>query len=610
MQTSKTLISGAKRLADFRKENDAGVILQHCHNHQHVVIRWQVGVGKSYNMDLVIETAIRQEKYDLVLVMAPTRKIIDERKFIQKPPKDIEVINIRPRPVNLCGEERNKAWQAYEARNLGHLGKRHCCELCPKRAECFWPSQYGKDLQNKQVAFATQAHLEHNPYFITHVKQQAKAERVLVIFDEANVSLANYSRTLSPTSIQQLIEATDQSDISQKRKATLRHYLNCLLSAPSEDLQDTSAWHFPRIDANEMTQILTVGDAIFGESFHNIIYDLQAFGYSMAESREKLPNGDIHFPAPPFTSDSDVLLYSGTTHLSILKMRLGIDFYSPYDNYEFKGEGTTWLNLASATGASSNFIKNAPQILDVFTQLTIQRIREGKRVLLVSKKDHVGYCVKAMNQMLVEQGVNDIRVVHGEHYAENPDITLVPVIHYGVIGINQFEEFDCCYCLNSYYIPEDVLSDSIQDLRADSERIDVAITYSKKPRRRYGVVADDKHRFTDVAEVVNPMLQTLEMGCVVQAVGRVRPFTKTREVITYQSNDPLGTTYDIEFSNLAELREHFGLATKRTRSSNSTADNVMALSAKNLKQAEIAKQLGISVRTVRRYQSKDVAYPN
>jgi DNA-binding CsgD family transcriptional regulator len=30
----------------------------------------------------------------------------------------------------------------------------------------------------------------------------------------------------------------------------------------------------------------------------------------------------------------------------------------------------------------------------------------------------------------------------------------------------------------------------------------------------------------------------------------------------------------------------------------------MALSAKNLKQAEIAKQLGISVRTVRRYQSK------
>ncbi|WP_261894929.1 helix-turn-helix transcriptional regulator [Vibrio cyclitrophicus] len=604
MTGDNQLIDEAEGLVNFRLKESAEVILQHCLEHQNVVVNWQVGVGKSYNMDQVIEAAIRQGHYDLVIVMAPTRKIIDERKFIVNPPNDIEVINIRPRPANLCGEERNKIWQSYEARNLSHLGKRHCCDLCPKRSECFWPSQYGKDLQGKQVVFATQTHLERNPYFITHVKQQSNASKVLVIFDEANVSLANYSRTITVSSIRQLMEATSKSDVSSKRKSVISHYLSCLLDAPSEDLQDANAWHFPRLDANDMTKSLTIGDEIFGDSFHNIIYDLQAFGYSSAESREKLPNGDIRFPASPFTSTSDVLLYSGTTHLSILKMRLGIDFYSPYDNYEFKGEGTTWLNLASATGASSNFIKNSPQILDVFTQLTIQRIREGKRVLLVSKKDHVGYCVKAMNQMLVEQGVNDIRVVHGEHYVENPDITVVPIIHYGVIGINQFEGFDCCYCLNSYYVPEDVLSDSIQDLRADSERIDVAITYSKKPRRRYGVVADDKHRFTDVAEAVNPMLQTLEMGCVVQAVGRVRPFTKTREVITYQSNDPLGTTYDIEFSNLAELREHFGLATKRTRSSNSTADNVMALSAKNLKQAEIAKQLGISVRTVRRYQSK------
>ena len=603
MTGDNQLIDEAEGLVNFRLKESAEVILQHCLEHQNVVVNWQVGVGKSYNMDQVLEAAIRQGQYDLVIVMAPTRKIIDERKFIVNPPNDIEVINIRPRPVNLCGEERNKVWQSYEARNLSHLGKRHCCDLCPKRSECFWPSQYGKDLQGKQVVFATQTHLERNPYFITHVKQQSNARKVLVIFDEANVSLANYSRTITVSSIRQLMEATSKSDVSSKHKSVISHYLSCLLDAPSEDLQDKNAWHFPRLSTNDMTQILTIGDEIFGDSFHNIIYDLQAFGDSSAESREKLPNGDIRFPASPLTSTSDVLLYSGTSHLSILKMRLGIDFYSPYDNYEFKGEGTTWLNLASATGASSNFIKNEPQILDAFTQLTILRIREGKRILLVSKKSHVGYCVKAMNQMLVEQGVNDIRVVHGEHYVENPDITLVPVIHYGVIGINQFEEFDCCYCLNSYYVKQGTLSDSIQDLRADSERIDVAITYSKKPRRRYGVVADDKYRFTDVAEVVNPMLQTLEMGCVIQAVGRVRPFTKTREVITFQSNDPLGTTYDKEFSNLAELRKHFGLATKRTRSSHSTADNVRALSAKSLKQAEIAEQLGISVRTVRRHQS-------
>ncbi|OCH13153.1 hypothetical protein A6E05_08455 [Aliivibrio sp. 1S165] len=607
MSTTKKLISGAECLANFRQSNCAEIILQHCLEYENTAVSWQVGVGKSYNMDEVIEAAIRQEIYDLVIVMTPTRSIIDERKFITNPPADIEVINIRPRPAELCGKERNQVWEKYEARNLAHLGKRHCCELCPKCSECFWPSQYGKALQGKQVVFATQAHLEHNPYFIAHIKQMTSAEKVLVIFDEANVSLADYSRIITLDSIRQLVDATERSDVSKKRKAEIANYLGCLTNAPSEDLQDVYAWAFPRLGVNEMTQILTCGDELFGDSFHNIIYDLQAFGYSSAESREKLPNGDIRFPASPFTSESHVLLYSGTTHLSILKMRLGIEFHSPYDNYEFKGEGTTWLNLASSIGASTNFKKNAPQILDAFLQLSMQRIKSGKRVLLVSKKEHVDLCIDTLNQMLVEQNVNDIRVVHGEHYAESSDLTLVPVIHYGVIGINQYEEFDCCYCLNSYYVTEKILSDSIQGLRADSERIEVAITYSKKPRRRYGVVADNRHQFTDVAEVVNPMLQTLEMGCVVQAVGRVRPFTKTREVITFQSNDALGTTYGKEFSNLAELREHFGITTKRTRSSNSKADSVMALSAKNLKQAEIAKQLGISARQVRRYLQQSAA---
>lgn len=604
MSAEKLLISGGNALTNFRKTNCAEMILQHFNKHNQVLICWQVGVGKSYNMDQVVETAIRQNYYDLVIVMPPTRKIIDERMFIKNPPSDIKVVNIRPRPTNECGKERNQLWATYEARNLGQLGKRNCCESCTKYAKCFWPSQYGQALQGNQVVFATQAHLKHNPNFIAHVKEQTNAERVLVIFDEANISLANYSRTLTSSSVSQLMEATDKSAISNKRKIEIKHYLMCLLAAPSEDLQDATAWLFPRLSTNEMTKILTIGDKIYGDSFHNIIYDLQAFGYSSADSREKLSNDEIRFPASPFTSASDVLLYSGTTHPAILKMRLGVDFYSPYANYEFKGEGTTWMNIASSIGASSHFVKNAPQILDVFLQLIIQRVQGGKRVLLVSKKDHVGYCVATMNQMLTEQGIHHIRIIHGEHYVERSDVILIPVIHYGVIGINQYEEFDCCYCLNSYYVTEKVLSHSIQDLRPDSERIDVNIAYSKKPRRRNGVVANDQYLFTDVAAVVDPMLQTLEMGTVVQAVGRVRPFTKSREIITFQSNDALASSYDKDFSSLEELRKFFGLATKRTRTSNSTADEVMALTAENLKQADIAKQLGISVRTVRRYQSK------
>lgn len=227
----KQIISGATGLANFRQSNNDNVILQHCRDYRNVHIGWQVGVGKSHNMDQVTETAIRSGTYDLVIVMTPTRSIIDERKFITNPPADIEVINIRPRPTELCGKERNQAWEKYEARNLAQLGKRHCCELCPRRSECFWPSQYGKDLQGKQVVFAAQAHLEHNPHFIAHIKQMTSAEKVLVIFDEAKVSLADYSRIITLDSIRQLIDATKRSDVSKKRKAEIAHYLGCLICA-------------------------------------------------------------------------------------------------------------------------------------------------------------------------------------------------------------------------------------------------------------------------------------------------------------------------------------------------------------------------------------------
>ena len=71
MTGDNQLIDEAEGLVNFRLKESAEVILQHSLEHQNVVVNWQVGVGKSYNMDQVIEAAIRQGHYDLVIVMAP-----------------------------------------------------------------------------------------------------------------------------------------------------------------------------------------------------------------------------------------------------------------------------------------------------------------------------------------------------------------------------------------------------------------------------------------------------------------------------------------------------------------------------------------------------------
>ncbi|KGK21516.1 hypothetical protein DC58_16240 [Vibrio navarrensis] len=600
---SPVIISGAESLAEFRFNNGPQAMLEMLAQHHYVLNDWMVGVGKSYQLDQLTTLALESNVYDCVIVSAPTRKILEEREPLQSPPADIKVVNIQPRPSKLCGETRDLSWKDYERRNLGMLGKKHICALCPNKDKCFWPDQYGKNLDGAKIVYATQSHFVRNPYFIQHIVTMAKASNALVIFDEANVSLNHYSRTISPISIEQTLEAVQESRLSDYIKGALTHYLECLRQASTEELRDISAWRCPAIFPDQMTQITSIGDRMFGDRFINILYDLQSFGASEAESREKLADGSIHFPAPPVNAGFDTVLYSGTTYPDILKLKLGMDFYSPYSHIEFRGKSTVWHNIASSIGTATNFKKNSPQILDTFAQLTLQRVREGKRVLLVSKQKHVDHCVSMLNQYLAEEGVRDVRVVPASAYAECDDMTLVPMIHYGVIGINQFEEFDCCYCLNSYYVTQDILNNAIQELRAEDERIDVAIASTDNPRRRHGVITDQKYRYSDVAKVVNPMLQTLEMGVVIQAIGRVRPFTKSREIITFQNNDAPKSGYDHEYSNLEQLRKHFGLKSKQSRTSATLSEQINQMIADGFKQQEIASTLGISTRTVRRHKA-------
>lgn len=600
MTTTFNNIIGAQALDDFRANNGGSEIISKLKKNKNILVNWAVGVGKSFNMDSVINTAITEEHYDLVIVLLPTRALIDERKFIKKPPAGIQVTNIRPRPFEQCGEERNTIWADYEKRGLGPLGKKTVCELCPKSADCFWPTQYGKKLRSSKVIFATQAHLKNNPNFISFIQEQSRAKDALVIFDEAIVSLTTYNRIITHEHLAQFLFIISKSRMKPERKNSWAKFLDILINAETSDLRVPNVWNVPALFPSDMRELLTIGVRSFGDDFRNIAYDLTAFNHSPLDAREKL-NGDLQFPATPFLANNDVLLYSGTTDPRILNMRLGLDFTNPYEHYYFKGKDTRWLNIASSLATSSNFKKNSAQILDFFLELILRRVEEGKQILLISKKKLTTFCITALNGMLLAQGYTEIQVVHGDEYDSDSSYQQIPIIHYGVIGINKFEHFDCVYCLNSYYISPEILSDSIQDMRATDERIDLEIKLTHNPRRRYAQVADPKYRYTDVASVVNPMLSSLEMGTVIQAIGRVRPFTYSREVITFQNAAVPAYPYDQEFSNLDEARQHFGIKTNRERKTLKQYENIQTLKSQGLKQKEIAEKLQLSTRTVRRY---------
>ncbi len=150
-----------------------------------VLVQLPIGVGKSVWMDKITVDALERREYDGVIVLLPTRKLIDERAPLHNPPDGIHVVNIRPRPRRRCGTTRNDKWLSYESTDSAALGREKICRVCPRRKGCFWPEQY-RNLEGAQIIYATQKHLERSPSFIHQLQMWAGADRCLVLLDESN----------------------------------------------------------------------------------------------------------------------------------------------------------------------------------------------------------------------------------------------------------------------------------------------------------------------------------------------------------------------------------------------------------------------------------------
>lgn len=181
-----SIISGPGALKEFRGHWTGEAILSLLRqNDGKLLITWPVGVGKSHNIDSVIETAISTGLYDLVIVFTPTTAVLNERRWVKNPPEHIKIVILKPRPSDLCGGRADKRWQKFEKNGLGALGRNQLCRPCAHFKTCFWPGQYGKNLEGARVIFCNQAHLERDRQFISKLSGWARAKKVLAIIDES-----------------------------------------------------------------------------------------------------------------------------------------------------------------------------------------------------------------------------------------------------------------------------------------------------------------------------------------------------------------------------------------------------------------------------------------
>jgi len=596
-------IHGEEELIDFRREWTGARMLALVREHGgRLRVNWPIGVGKSHNIDAVIEAATREGNYDLVIALFPTRQLLQERRWVREPPLGVRVVSLQPRPRKRCGPDRDTEWRHFEQAGPGMLGRERICAPCPLRRDCPWPEQYGKRLRNAQVIYGTHAHLERSPNFITQLVHWAKASRALLLLDEVSFLMTSFRRRVSRDELTRFVDVlkgmTPEKQDRQHEAWLYRSEL--LLRAGTDDLRHTD-WWMPPVHPGWALAVQHCGWQVYGKAFTFLGYALRQFGQSPLGSRERDARGNISFAALP-SLGCDFVLYSGTAHPELTQFRLGADFASPFDGYRFQHPGTTWYNIASRLGTLTYFPGNADQILDFFAGLVACRLREGRRPLLVAKKRFLRFCAKAMTDRLRALGIKGARIVTGRwRAADLARPHAVPLIGYGEVGTNLFEGFDCAYCLTGYYVTEHVVNAILQDVLASDGHLPIQITTEGHPRRRVAGVVHPGHRVYDVHHLAQLALGQQEMDVVLQAVGRVRPYTRPREVITFQCADHPQLAYTREFQTLGEARQFFEVPHRRAREQQENIARIQSMKARGFTQSDIARELGVSIRTVKRY---------
>lgn len=600
------VVTGPEALAEFRRgltgEAVAGWLEA---GRGRVLIALPVGVGKTH---LLME-ALRHLRpavgrpYDLVVVLVPRRDILAE--ILRRMPPDSSHLVLRPRPRARCGSL-DPPWLEHEAAGCGQLARERFCRSCPRRRGCPWPGQYSsRRLRGAGLIFAAQQHLALDPGFIGRLRCLAGANRVLVLADESDLLVRPARRTIARPTLRQFLIAQEDSDIAGPSSGRWLELTRTMIEATDADFRRRT-WRFPAIEPGWARAVQAAGRGRFGPEFRFPAFELSQVARSDPLSRERTPEGDLAFSCPPDLGD-DYLVFSGSAAPGLVRYRLDPEHrlpapLAPFEDVRFENPDTSWMNINSLLGAEKYFARNAPALLDFFAALVARNVRAGRRTLLVTRKRFRDLCRDGLECRLGAMDLGPVRIItDGWERTDLSDPRILPLIGYGISGVNRFEEFEAAYCLNSYYVSAATISETVQDLDATELRFSVRIVMQGDPPRRTVRVEMPDDRESILPRLAVWTHEQKEADVVLQAVGRVRPFTRPRQVITFQAGMLPGVRYAHEWVSLAQARAHFAIPTRRRYEADASSIEIRRLRGLGLGLRAIGERMGVSLSTVKRY---------
>jgi hypothetical protein len=378
--------------------------------------------------------------------------------------------------------------------------------------------------------------------FLLFLKAVAGASKLLLLLDEADVLAGRFRVAFSPRDLTLFTEAVrgTQGLPEQMRQAWVDR-VNLLANATTRDLQQPD-WSFPYPGPEHALALQTAGLAR-DPGFRWIGEALYAFASSRPDQRWKDDRGRVVFIDRPYAADR-LAIFAASMPAEYVARQLGVNEVSrPFASVSCQHAGTEFFNLASLIGAASRFRNNYRQILDVVAQLIIRNVEAGRLTLLISRKRFKPLCATHLRRRLADWGYPATIVLSDGEPPEEADPSTVPLIHYGLKGVNGYQRYDAAFCLNSYYIEDNVLRDAIADVEGDTLRFPVSIRLAGRPRRRIAATFDRRFGSSDADRISQAYLDQLEAAVVLQAVGRVRYATSPRLVVTMQAGQLPGVRH-------------------------------------------------------------------
>jgi len=594
-------IKGEDQLRAFRQEEfTVEALVDALASTGGLLLPQEPGVGKSHLLDGLVRHHRDNETWELMLLLTSQHRAIQERACVQefnslsegeKGAHDVVVLS--GRPATRCGALKDE-WFRLERAGCSLVAKNTLCRACPLRSECSWPGQLTRErLRGKRLICGTQANLQVIPQFVDLVRRKTGVEKILVALDEGTIldtclnAVVGWRELERSLDVLRRVQRTEQSgDLASwirvhERLLNRRGNLYRCGCPP------------PLGDQNAM-KIMSTGLAMFGDDFRFLGFRLR----HMARSRRWRTSEGVAYICRPVLEDTDFLVASAGAPPDLVRHRLDDPDLRVFCSVvRFLHEDTRIFNIRSSLGAACHFQKNAPQILFAVAQLVLDLAREGKRSLIISKKRFAGEVCLKLEQYLAELSGKAYRVVHDPGQEDLGDELVVPLLHYGVQGLNTFQDFHAAIAVNSYNARTDVLRDRLNDLYPPGKQVPFELM--SVAGRRVARVVGHQHRKKGFDRLAAAYQDHLETGWAEQALGRVRFATRPRLVVFFQ-NGPLRYPLTEEFRSLAGLREHFGLLSRREWERRGVSAEVRALRQQGMTHAQIAEEVGRSVRTVRR----------